>query len=197
MAVGTPDAGTTQAAGSGTDSANYADFAALLSAYEADVAAVAAGDAYGRNPVDLYNPLNCLGAEETSGPVWMQMICGAKEGDIAMMNSLNLQIAALNAGLALALSDGTVSYCTDDGSLSYSQGIYSFRGGYETDLAVLAGNSYPDGTVVAIDFGPACHAAVNIGFLSLLAKAVPQGDIDFHPEDKVTLAVREPPPWER
>ena len=103
MAVGTPDAGTTQAAGSGTDSANYADFAALLSAYEADVAAVAAGDAYGRNPVDLYNPLNCLGAEGTSGPVWMQMICGAKEGDIAMMNSLNLQIAALNAGIDAAV----------------------------------------------------------------------------------------------
>ena len=55
-----------------------------------------------------------------------------------------------NAGLALALSDGTVSYCTDDGSLSYSQGIYSFRGGYETDLAVLAGNSYPDGTVALV-----------------------------------------------
>ena len=64
-------------------------------------------------------------------------------------------------------------------------------------LPLIADLRYPDGTVVAIDFGPACHAAVNIGFLSLLAKAVPQGDIDFHPEDKVTLAVREPPPWER
>ncbi len=56
---------------------------------------------------------------------------------------------------------------------------------------------YPDGTIVSIDFGAACHASVNVEFLSLLAKSVPQGDVEFHPEDKVTLAAREPKPWER
>ena len=56
---------------------------------------------------------------------------------------------------------------------------------------------YRDGTVLTVDFGPLCQTAVNIGFLSLLAKAVPQNDVDFHPEDKMTLAPREPKPWER
>ena len=51
--------------------------------------------------------------------------------------------------------------------------------------------------MLTVDFGPLCQTAVNIGFLSLLAKAVPQNDVDFHPEDKMTLAPREPKPWER
>ena len=49
MDVGTPDAGTTQAAGSSTNSNNYSSYAEMLAAYEADVAEIAAGDAYGRN----------------------------------------------------------------------------------------------------------------------------------------------------
>ncbi len=56
---------------------------------------------------------------------------------------------------------------------------------------------YADGTLVKLDFGPLCQTSVNIDFLSVLAKAVPQNDVDFHPEDKMTLAPREPKPWER
>ena len=55
---------------------------------------------------------------------------------------------------------------------------------------------YPDGTLVKVDLGPACRASVNIGFLSLLAKAVPQNDCEYRPEDSVSLAPREPKPWE-
>ena len=103
MDVGTPDAGTTQAAGSSTNSNNYSSYAEMLAAYEADVAEIAAGDAYGSNIVNLYNPLNYIGAEGTADPSWMRIVCGAKEGDIAMFNSLNIQIAALNAGIGATI----------------------------------------------------------------------------------------------
>ena len=99
MTVGTPDAGTTQATGSTTDSGNYSSYAEMVAAYEADIAEIEAGDAYGKNIVKLYNPLNYIGAEDTENPTWMRIVCGASEGDISMMNSLNIQIRALNAGV--------------------------------------------------------------------------------------------------
>lgn len=96
--VGTPDSGTTQSASSKTDSANYSSFAEMLAAYQADIAEIQAGDEYGNNIVDLYNLLNYIGADGTDGPTWSRILMGASEGDISMMNSLNLQIAWLNAG---------------------------------------------------------------------------------------------------
>ena len=98
MEVGTPDAGTTQAAGSATDSGNYASFEEMLAAYREDVAEIEAGDAYGNNIVELYDPLNYIGGEGTRDPVWARILMGASEGDISMFNSLNLEIAWLNAG---------------------------------------------------------------------------------------------------
>ena len=97
--VGTPEAGTTQASGSATDSQNYATYDVMLAAYAADIAGIEAGDAYGKNIVDLYNPLNYIGAEGTENPTWMVLLCGAAEGDISMLNSLNLEIAAELAGI--------------------------------------------------------------------------------------------------
>ena len=96
--VGTPDSGTTQSASSKTDSANYSSFAEMLAAYQADISEIQAGDEYGNNIVDLYNPLNYIGAEGTDNPTWTRILMGASEGDISMMNSLNLQIAWLKAG---------------------------------------------------------------------------------------------------
>ena len=49
--------------------------------------------------MNLYNPLNYIGAEGTENPAWMRIVCGASEGDISMMNSLNIQIKALDAGV--------------------------------------------------------------------------------------------------
>lgn len=100
MEVGTPDAGTTQSASSGTDSNNYSSFEEMLAAYQADIAEIQAGDAYGNNIVELYNPLNYIGAEDTTNPAWVRILSGASEGDISMFNSLNLEIAWLNAGTA-------------------------------------------------------------------------------------------------
>lgn len=99
MTAGTPDAGTTQATGSTTDSGNYSSYAEMVAAYETDIAEIEAGDKYGKNIVNLYNPLNYIGAESTENPTWMRIVCGASEGDISMMNSLNIQIKALNAGI--------------------------------------------------------------------------------------------------
>ena len=96
--VGTPDAGTTQSAGSSVDSANYTSFEEMLAAYQTDIAELEAGDAYGNNIVDLYNPINYIGAEGTEGPTWVRILMGASEGDISMMNSLNMQIGWLAAG---------------------------------------------------------------------------------------------------
>ncbi len=110
MDVGTPDAGTTQAAGSSTNSNNYSSYAEMLASYEADIAEITAGDAYGKNIVNLYNPLNYIGAEGTANPAWMRIVCGAKEGDISMFNSLNIQVAALNAGI-----DATIEWQWDGG----------------------------------------------------------------------------------
>ena len=98
MIVGTPDAGTTQAAGSGTNSRNYASFDEMLAAYEADIDEIYAGDKYGKNIVELYDPLNYIGAEDTEAPVWTRIVMGEKEGDLAMPNSLNMQVKWLAAG---------------------------------------------------------------------------------------------------
>ncbi len=96
--VGTPDAGTTQSASSKTNSANYSTFEEMLEAYQTDIAEIEAGDAYGKNIVELYDPTNYIGAEGTKNPTWARILMGASEGDISMLNSLNIQIAWLNAG---------------------------------------------------------------------------------------------------
>ena len=99
MIVGTPDAGTTQAAGSGVDSNNYATYEEMVEAYRTDIESIQARDEYGNNLVELYDPFNYIGAEGTENPTWVKILCGAAEGDISMFNSLNLQIAMLNSGI--------------------------------------------------------------------------------------------------
>ena len=97
--VGTPDAGSTQSASGTTDTRNYTSFQELLEAYRADIAQVEAGDEYGNNQVTLYDPIAFIGAEDVDSPVWVRMVSGAVEGDISMMNSLNLQLKMLSAGI--------------------------------------------------------------------------------------------------
>lgn len=99
MIVGTPDGGTTQSATGSGDSTNYESYADMAAAYKADIEEVYAGDKYGNNIVSLYNPLNYIGAGGTDNPAWAKIIMGASEGDISLFNSLNLQIAWLNAGV--------------------------------------------------------------------------------------------------
>ena len=110
MEVGTPDAGSTQSASSTTNSSNYSTYAEMLEAYQADIAEIEAGDAYDKNLVYLYNPLNYIGAEGTAAPAWARIVCGAAEGDIAMFNSLNMEIAWLNHG-----TDAVIEWQWDGG----------------------------------------------------------------------------------
>ena len=97
--VGTPDSGTTQSNTGSGDSVNYATYQEMLAEYSADVEEIYAGDKFGNNIVSLYNPLHYIGAEETDHPTWMKIMMGASEGDISLLNSLNMQIALLNAGV--------------------------------------------------------------------------------------------------
>jgi hypothetical protein len=110
MLVGTPNSGTTQSSDSGTDSANYASYEDMVAAYQADIDSVYAGDAYGKNIVSLYNPLNYIGADGTENPAWVRIMMGAAEGDMSLFSSLNLQIAFLSAG-----ADANIEWQWDGG----------------------------------------------------------------------------------
>ena len=126
--VGTPDAGTTQASGSATDSRNYASYDDMLAAYEADIAEIEAGDRYGNNIVDLYNPLNYIGAEGTEDPAWIVLLCGAAEGDISMLNSMNIELAGDMAGI-----DVTTEWQWDGGHVPSE--IFGSSLPYRVDIA--------------------------------------------------------------
>lgn len=75
--VGTPESGSTQSSSSKTDSSNYSSYADMLEAYKSDI-------------VELYNPVNYIGDEDTDAPTWTRILCGASEGDISMFNSRNM-----------------------------------------------------------------------------------------------------------
>lgn len=96
--VGTPDAGTTQSAGAKTDSSNYSSYEEMLESYQSDIASVEEGDKYGNNIVDLYDPINYIGSEDTKDPTWTRIVMGASEGDMSLFASMNMQIAWLNCG---------------------------------------------------------------------------------------------------
>ena len=64
-------------------------------------------------------------------------------------------------------------------------------------LPVLIELVYPSGRVIDVDLGPAYHVGVTLSFLSELEKVVPQTDVSFRPNELVTLAPKEPKPWER
>ncbi len=108
--VGTPSRGTTQAAGSGIDSASYASYDEMKAAYKADVAEIAAGDRFGNNIVDLYDPMAYIGAAGAEKPAWVRMMMGAAEGDMSMLASMNLELGFLANG-----TDATAQWQWDGG----------------------------------------------------------------------------------
>lgn len=55
-------------------------------------------DGDGNNIVDLYNPINYIGNENTESPTWTRIVMGASEGDMSLFASMNMQIAWLNSG---------------------------------------------------------------------------------------------------
>ncbi len=110
MDVGTPDAGSSQSASGGVNSNSYSSYTEMVEAYAADIAEVEAGDKYGNNIVELYNPLNYIGAEGTDAPTWTRILMGASEGDMSMFASLNLQLKWLANG-----TDADIAWQWDGG----------------------------------------------------------------------------------
>ena len=64
-------------------------------------------------------------------------------------------------------------------------------------LPVFIELHYPDGRVLDIDLGPQFRVAVNLAFLSELDKIVSPSEATFRIDPRMSLEVREPPPWER
>lgn len=96
--VGTPDKGTTQSATSSKNSSNYSTFKEMYEAYKEDIDEVYSGDKYGKNIVNLYDPLQYIGANTTKAPTWTRILMGASEGDMSMFSSLNMQAKWLQNG---------------------------------------------------------------------------------------------------
>lgn len=107
---GGPMAGSTASSGGGTDSANYETFEAMAESYHNDILEIQAGDKFGKNIVELYDPSNYIGAQGTENPTWTRIVMGAIEGDMPMMTSLNLQLQWLSAG-----TDAVIEWQWDGG----------------------------------------------------------------------------------
>ena len=82
---------------------NDPDGTEMLESYESDIASIEDGDKYGNNIVDLYNPINYIGDEDTESSTWTRIVMGASEGDMSLFASMNMQIAWLNSGTDVRL----------------------------------------------------------------------------------------------
>ena len=203
--VGTPDAGSTQSSTGKKDSSNYSDYEEMVAAYQADIDEVYAGDRYGNNIVQLYDPLRYIGAENTEDPTWTKIIMGASEGDISMFNSLNLRIAWLNAGVDAELEwqwDGghvpsevlgdSFSLYVDQMYGKYADGAASIAKQTSTQQTTNGSESTSNGTDISswvsaedgtVSFSLADAAAYRTAGAS---KAMPAFDvIDYGQEDYV------------
>ncbi|MCD7801674.1 MAG: hypothetical protein LUH09_01995 [Clostridiales bacterium] len=205
MDVGTPDAGTTQAAGSSTDSGNYSTYEEMVEAYAADIAEILKGDEYGNNIVSLYNPLNYIGDEDTEGPAWTRILMGASEGDMSMFSSLNLQIAWLNSGTDCAIEwqwDGghvPSEILSSSFSLYVDQMYAEYAGGVEVETAAAeaqtANGTATEATGTDLSGWVDCSDITNVSFsladavsyrTAGASKAMPGFDvIDYGQEDYV------------
>ena len=56
---------------------------------------------------------------------------------------------------------------------------------------------YSNGTVVEVDLGETCRVSLTMGFLSELAKLVPQSDTSYRPDGRIYLEPPRPRQWER
>ena len=186
-AVGTPDAGTTQGTGSGVDSSNYASYDEMVAAYQADIDEVQAGDEYGKNIVELYNPRNYIGAEGTENPSWVRIMMGAAEGDISMFNSLNLEIDLLNAGV-----DAEIEWQWDGGHVPSE----IFGESFALYVDEMYGE-YVDGAVQGIEKAPAeqqtangdSEAAEGTDLSSWVSYDAESGSVDFSLADAAAYRV--------
>ena len=64
------------------------------------------------------------------------------------------------------------------------------------NFPVLVELHYPNGRILDVDLGPGFRLNPTLSFLSEFEKIVPQTDLSFRPDERVSLAPREPKPWE-
>ncbi|MGN0854573.1 MAG: DNA polymerase III subunit alpha [Kiritimatiellia bacterium] len=134
------------------------------------------------------------------------MVCGEiahrtryDEGDVAKSNpqvgetSFSVkEVYPLETAMPLVSKGVTLKVRQDDPALAEKVGRIREAARQNPGAFPIALNLlYPDGTLVKVDLGPTCRTAVNIGFLSLLAKAIPQNDCEYKPDDSVSLAPHE------
>jgi hypothetical protein len=81
------------------DANKKADFDAMVATHKAEIAELAKGDKYGKNIVDLYNPVRYIGAKGTESPAWGRIMMGGVEGDIALLCSMNISVRWQMAGV--------------------------------------------------------------------------------------------------
>ena len=109
---GALDASKDSAASDLLDSSEtYASFTDLLAAYEKDIVEQKAGDRYGNNLVDLYNPMSFIGLQSTENPTWARLVMGAA-GDMPLLPSFNLQLRWLSVG-----TDASIEWQWDGGDV--------------------------------------------------------------------------------
>lgn len=101
-----------EAAYDGTDSA-YANFADMYAAYTADVSSMQAGDRFGSNIVELYNPTNYILDPETEQPVWVHLCHGSADTDcsscVVMVDAVAWDMMGVNTFAAWVWDDGHVA----------------------------------------------------------------------------------------
>ena len=97
------ESGQNAGPGGGMPDGNGPDGNEMVESYESDIASIEDGDKYGNNIVDLYNPINYIGDEDTESPTWTRIVMGASEGDMSLFASMNMQIAWLNSGTDVRL----------------------------------------------------------------------------------------------
>lgn len=97
------ESGQNAGPGGGMPDGNGPDGNEMLESYESDIASIEDGDKYGNNIVDLYNPINYIGDEDTESSTWTRIVMGASEGDMSLFASMNMQIAWLNSGTDVRL----------------------------------------------------------------------------------------------
>lgn len=55
-----------------------------------------------------------------------------------------------NACMGLVFSDGTISFCTDEGALSYTFGMSTFTAGFDVVRAAVQGPSFPESSFILV-----------------------------------------------
>ena len=98
----------------------------------------------------------CMLSLDTGEILWQRTLPG----------SLLYALPYNNECLSLVMSNGTITYCTDIGTLAHTQNMWSFQGGFGVSLATAQGKNHQEGTFVLVPDAAPQRAAL-LRFLDL------------------------------